>query len=172
LEVERIMAITRWDPFQELSSLQNRVNSLFQDYGRTGQDELTTTGSFVPAVDVYEDEHKVTLKLEIPGIKQEDVDVRLENNTLTVRGERNFEKEEKEENFHRIERRYGSFARSFSLPTTLDSEKIQAKYENGVLKIEIAKRAEAKPKQIKVNIGSAQGKTLEAVKPESKSTAA
>ena len=78
------MAITRWDPFQELSSLQNRVNSLFQDYGRTGQDELTTTGSFVPAVDVYEDEHKVTLKLEIPGIKQEDVDVRLEDRKSVV----------------------------------------------------------------------------------------
>jgi HSP20 family protein len=166
------MVITRWDPFRELTSLQNRVNGLFQDFNRPGQDELTATGSFVPAVDVYEDEHKVTLKLEIPGIDQNDVDIRLENNTLTVRGERKFEKEEKEENFHRIERRYGSFARSFTLPNTLDSEKVQANYENGVLKIEIAKRAEAKPKQIKVNIGSAQGKTLEAVRPESKSTAA
>src|SRR4051812_41708752 len=86
------MVVTRWDPFRELATLQNRVNSLFQDYGRPGQDELTTTSSFVPAVDVYEDEHKVTLKLEIPGIKQEDVDIRLENNTLTVRGERNFER--------------------------------------------------------------------------------
>jgi HSP20 family protein len=174
LEVERIMAITRWDPFQELASLQNRVNGLFQDYGRTGQDELTTTGSFVPAVDVYEDEHKVTLKLEIPGIKQEEVDVRLENNTLTVRGERNFEKEEKEENFHRIERRYGSFARSFTLPSTLDTENVQASYENGVLKIELAKRAEAKPKQIKVNIGGGKslGKTVEGTKTESKSQAA
>jgi HSP20 family protein len=168
------MAITRWDPFQELASLQNRVNGLFQDYGRTGQDELTTTGSFVPAVDVYEDEHKVTLKLEIPGIKQEDVDVRLENNTLTVRGERNFEKEEKEENFHRIERRYGSFARSFTLPSTLDTENVQASYENGVLKIELAKRAEAKPKQIKVNIGGGKslGKTVEGTKAESKGQAA
>jgi len=166
------MVITRWDPFRELTTLQNRVNGLFQDFNRPGQDELTATGSFVPAVDVYEDEHKVTLKLEIPGIDQNDVDIRLENNTLTVRGERKFEKEEKEENFHRIERRYGSFARSFTLPNTLDSEKVQANYENGVLKIDIAKRAEAKPKQIKVNIGSAQGKTLEAVKPESKSTAA
>ena len=81
------MVVTRWDPFRELASLQNRVNTLFQDYNR-GQDELTTTSSFVPAVDVYEDEHKVTLKLEIPGINQEDVDIRLENNTLTVRGDR------------------------------------------------------------------------------------
>src|SRR3954463_5315849 len=112
------MAITRWDPFQELASLQNRVNGLFQDYGRTGQEELTTTGSFVPAVDVYEDEHKVTLKLEIPGIKQEDVDVRLENNTLTVRGERNFEKERREKNFNASSGAYGSFFRSFTLRNT------------------------------------------------------
>ena len=151
--LKTIMFVTRWDPFRELSSLQNRVNSLFQDYGRTGQDELTTTGSFVPAVDVYEDEHKITLKLEIPGVNQEDVDVRLGNNTLTIRGERKFEKEEKEENFHRIERRYGSFARSFALPNTVDTENVNASYDNGVLKIELLKRAEAKPKQIKVNIG-------------------
>jgi HSP20 family protein len=150
------MAITRWDPFQELASLQNRVNGLFQDYGRTGQEELTTTGSFVPAVDVYEDEHKVTLKLEIPGIKQEEVDVRLENNTLTVRGERNFEKEETEENFHRIERRYGSFFRSFTLPSTVDSEHIGASYNAGVLRLELMKKPEAQPKQIKVNVGGQQ----------------
>ena len=168
------MVITRWDPFRELATLQNRVNHLFQDYGRTGQDELTATGSFVPAVDVYEDEYKVTLKLEIPGVDQQDVDIRLENNTLSVRGERKFEKEEKEENFHRIERRYGSFSRSFTLPNTLDPDSIQAHYENGVLKIELAKRAEAKPKQIKVNIGSGKGlsKTVDAAKAEGKSQAA
>jgi len=168
------MFVTRWDPFRELSSLQNRVNSLFQDYGRTGQDELTTTGSFVPAVDVYEDEHKITLKLEIPGVNQEDVDVLLENNTLTIRGARKFEKEEKEENFHRIERRYGSFARSFALPNTVDTENVHASYDNGVLKIELSKRAEAKPKQIKVNVtgGKTLGKTVEGAKPEAKSTAA
>jgi len=146
------MVVTRWDPFRELASLQNRVNSLFQDYGRTGQDELTTAGSFVPPVDVYEDEHKVTLKLEIPGINQDDVDIRLENNTLTVRGERKFDKEEKEENFHRIERRYGSFFRAFTLPTTVETENIDAKYENGVLRLELKKKPEAQPKQIKVNV--------------------
>jgi HSP20 family protein len=167
------MVVTRWDPFRELATLQNRVNSIFQDYGR-GPDELTTTTSFVPAVDVYEDEHKVTLKLEIPGVSQEDVDIRLENNTLTVRGERKFEKEEKEENFHRIERRYGSFARSFTVPYTLDTENVQANFDNGVLKIELSKRAEAKPKQIKVNIGAGKtlGKTADGAKAESKSTAA
>src|SRR5438477_1471728 len=156
------MVVTRWDPFRELATLQNRVNTLFQDYNR-GQDELTTTSSFVPAVDVYEDEHKVTLKLEIPGINQEDVDIRLENNTLTVRGERKFNSEEKEENFHRIERRYGSFTRSFTLPNTVNPEDVHAGYNNGVLEIKLGKRAEAKPKQIKVGIGSsASGKTIEA----------
>ena len=147
------MVITRWDPFRELSTLQNRVNSLFQDYGRPSQDELIASGSFVPAVDVYEDEHKVTLKLEVPGVKQDDLDVQVENNTLTIRGERKFEKEEKEENFHRIERSYGSFTRSFTLPSTVDAEKVEADYDKGVLKIRLARKAEAKPKQIKVNIG-------------------
>ena len=148
------MIITRWDPFRELASLQNRVNSLFQDFNRgQGQDEPLTTGNFVPAVDVYEDEHKISLKLEIPGIDLKDVDIKYENNTLTVRGERKFEKEEKEENFHRIERRYGSFTRTFKLPNTVDTDKVEAGYEKGILKIALAKRAEAKPKQIKVGNG-------------------
>ena len=109
-------------------------------------------------MDVYEDEHNITLKIEVPGIEQKDIDVRLENNTLTVRGERKFEKEEKEENFHRVERRYGSFYRAFTLPNTVDADSASADYDNGVLKIKLAKKAEAKPKQIKVNVGQ---KTLE-----------
>ena len=163
------MVITRWDPFRELASLQNRVNSLFQDYGRSN-DELTTSGSFVPAVDVYEDEHKVVLKLEVPGVKEQDLDVQVENQTLTVRGQRSFEKEEKEENFQRIERRYGSFSRSFTLPITINTESVNASYENGVLKIELAKREEAKPKQIKVNVGGGK-KAIEGVKAEGRSAA-
>ena len=152
--------ITRWDPFRDMASLQNRLNQIFADYGR-GTDELSTTG-FVPPVDIYEDEHNVTLKLEVPGIEEKDLDVRVENNTLTVRGERKFEREEKEENFHRIERRYGSFSRSFTLPNTVDSEKVEADYVNGVLQIRLAKKAEAKPKQIKVSVGQGQGqKTIE-----------
>jgi HSP20 family protein len=105
-------------------------------------------------VDVYEDEHNVTLKLEVPGIDEKDIDVRIENNTLTVHGERKFEKEEKEENFRRVERQYGSFIRTFTLPPTVDPEKVTASYDKGVLKISLAKKAEAKPKQIKVNVGS------------------
>jgi HSP20 family protein len=147
------MTITRWDPFREVVALQNRMNSLFRDLSGNENNDVLTTASFVPAVDIYEDEHKVVLKLEVPGIKQEDLDVRVENNTLTVRGERKLDKEEKEENFHRVERRYGSFSRSFTLPNTVNTEDIQADYEQGVLKIRLAKRAEAKPKQIKISVG-------------------
>ena len=155
------MAITRWDPFREVVALQNRMNSLFREFHEG--DSPLTTASFVPAVDIYEDNSKVVLKLEVPGIEEKDLDVRVENNTLTVKGERKFEKEEKEENFHRIERRYGSFYRAFTLPSTVDHEHINANYNNGVLKLELSKKPEAQPKQIKVNVGGqskieAQGK--------------
>ena len=150
--------LTRWDPFREFSTLQDRMNRLFQEsFGREGREESLTTTSFAPAVD--EDEHNVTLKIEVPGIDEKDIDVRVENNTLTVHGERKFEKEEKEENYRRIERQYGSFIRSFTLPNTVDSENISADYDKGVLNIRLAKKAEAKPKQVKVNVGSQ--KTLE-----------
>ncbi|MGA2651134.1 MAG: Hsp20/alpha crystallin family protein [Terracidiphilus sp.] len=145
------MAITRWDPFREVAALQNRVNSLFREMNDS--DSPLTTASFVPAVDIYEDTKKVVLKLEVPGIEEKDLDVRVENNTLTVKGERKFEKEEKEENFHRIERRYGSFYRAFTLPSTVDTEHIGANYSAGVLKLELNKKAEAQPKQIKINVG-------------------
>jgi HSP20 family protein len=145
--------ITRWDPFRELGTLQDRMNRLFNDqFGAITHDE-SLTGAFVPPVDVYEDENSIQVRMEVPGIEEKDIDILLENNVLTVRGERNFEKEEKEENFHRIERRYGSFTRSFTLPATVNSEDVSADYDKGVLKIRLAKRAEAKPKQIKVNIG-------------------
>ena len=144
------MAITRWDPFREVAALQNRVNSLFREMNEG--DNPLTTASFVPAVDIYEDAKKVVLKLEVPGMEEKDLDVRVENNTLTVKGERKFEKDEKEENFHRIERRYGSFYRAFTLPTTVDTENVQASYNAGVLKVELNKKAEAQPKQIKVNV--------------------
>ena len=144
--------ITRWDPFREFVTLQDRMNRLLRDQ-QSGPEESLTTTTFAPPVDVYEDEHNITLKIEVPGIDEKDIDVHIENNTLTVHGERKFEKEEKEENFHRVERRYGSFARSFTLPSTVSTEDVQADYDHGVLKIRLAKRAEAKPKQIKVNIG-------------------
>jgi HSP20 family protein len=145
------MAINRWDPFREAVALQTRVNYLFRDLN-----DSATPGaaSFTPAVDVYEDAQKVVLKLEVPGVEEKDLDIRVENRTLTVKGERKFEAEEKEENFHRIERRYGSFVRAFTLPATVDAENVQASYTAGVLKLELAKKAEAQPKQIKINVAA------------------
>jgi HSP20 family protein len=160
--------LTRWDPYREFSSVQDRLNRLFNaSFSNTsfneGRDESLATASFSPAVDVYEDEHNITLKIEAPGIEEKDIDVRVENHTLTVHGERKFEKEEKEENYRRIERQYGSFTRTFTLPNTVDTESVSANYEKGVLKVKLAKKAEAKPKQIKVNVGGE--KTLESKQP-------
>src|SRR5580704_3366173 len=134
--------LTRFQPFREFSTLQDRINRVFREsYSGPGHDDSLTASTFAPAVDVYEDEHTVSLKIDVPGIDEKDIDVRLENNTLTVHGERKIEKEEKEENYRRVERQYGSFTRTFTLPT----------------------KAEAKPKQIKVNVGTE--KTLEAKGP-------
>jgi HSP20 family protein len=161
--------LTRFEPFREFSTLQDRINRVFRDrYSDAGRDESLTPSSFAPAVDVYEDEHNVTLKIEVPGIDEKDIDVQLENSTLTVHGERKIEKEEKEENYRRVERQYGSFTRTFTLPTTVDSEKVSATYDKGVLKVALPKKAEAKPKQIKVNVGGVKAeneKTLEAKGP-------
>lgn len=156
--------LTRWEPFHNFSTMQdrmNRMNRLFREsYTPEGPEEALTTTSFAPPVDIYEDEHTITLKLEVPGIDDKDIDVRIENNTLTIHGERKIEKEEKEENFRRIERQYGSFTRSFTLPSTVDPAQVNANYDKGVLKITLAKKADAKPKQIKVNAGNE--KTLDA----------
>lgn len=158
--------MTRFVPFRstlgDVAVLQNRLNSIFSDFARPagsqeGPGESLAAGNFVPPVDIYEDEHKLMLKLEIPGVRQEDIDVRVENQTLTVKGQRGFEAEEKEENFHRIERRFGSFVRSFTLPMTIDTESIAAKYENGVLALQLAKKEAAKPKQVKIEVGSGSG---------------
>jgi HSP20 family protein len=151
--------ITRWDPFRELAQLQDRVNRLFQETSTGSHDEGMTTTSFIPPVDIYENEQSIVLKVEVPGVEQKDLDIRIENNTITIRGERKFEKDVKEENFHRVERRYGSFQRSFTLPNTVNTENASADYDNGILKVTLQKRAEAKPKQIKVNVGGP--KTIE-----------
>src|SRR3982074_3414525 len=156
--------MTRWEPFREFSTMQdrmNRMNRLFHEsYSPEGPEEALTTTSFAPPVDIYEDEHTITLKLEVPGIDEKDIDVRVEGNTLTVHGERKIEKEEKEENFRRVERQYGSFTRTFTLPPTVETDNVSATYDKGVLKVKLAKKAEAKPKQIKVNVSSE--KNLEA----------
>jgi HSP20 family protein len=156
--------LMRWEPFREFSTIQdrlNRMNRLFREsYSPEGPEEALTTTSFAPPVDIYEDEHNIILKIEVPGIDEKDIDVRIENNTLTVHGERKIEKDEKEENFRRVERQYGGFTRSFTLPSSVDTGQVSADYEKGVLKINLAKKAEAKPKQIKVNVRGE--KTLEA----------
>ncbi len=159
--------LNRWEPLREFSAMQdriNRMNRLFREsYSPEGPEEALTTTSFAPPVDIYEDEHNITLKLEVPGIDEKDIDVRIDNNTLTVHGERKIEKEEKEENFRRVERQYGSFTRSFTLPSSVDVSQVSADYVQGVLNIKLAKKAEAKPKQIKVNVTGE--KTLEAKAP-------
>jgi HSP20 family protein len=147
--------LTRWDPLRDLATMQNRINRFVREsYNPEGPEEALTTTSFAPPVDIYEDEHTIAVKMEVPGIDEKDIDVRIENTTLTVHGERKIEKEEKEENFRRIERQYGSFTRSFTLPSSVDMGQVSANYDKGVLKISLAKKAEAKPKQIKVNVGS------------------
>jgi HSP20 family protein len=154
------------ESYREYPALQDRMNRLIREsYSPVGPEEALTTTAFAPPVDVYEDEHNITLKIEVPGIDEKDIDVRIENNTLIVHGERKFDKEEKEENFRRVERHYGSFTRSFTLLNSVDPEQVRAHYDKGMLKIILAKKADAKPKRIKVNVGSE--KSLEA-KPSSR----
>lgn len=156
--------LANWEPFRQYSTMQdrtNRMNRLFRELlSSEAPEEALTTTSFAPPVDIYEDEHNITLKIEVAGIDENDIDVRIDNNTLTVQGERKIEKEEKEENFRRVERHYGSFTRSFTLPPSVDPAQVSAHYDKGVLNIHLAKKAEAKPKQIKVNVG--REKVLEA----------
>jgi HSP20 family protein len=128
------------------------MNSLFRNMNE--EEAPLAAANFVPAVDIYEDAEKLVLKLEVPGIQEKDLDVRIEGNTLTVKGERKLEAEEKEENFHRIERSYGSFYRAFTLPSTVETENVQASYAAGVLKLELKKKAEAQPKQIKIQVAA------------------
>jgi HSP20 family protein len=163
------MTLTRFTPFSsalsDVAVLQNRLNSIFNDFARPeGGSESLSMGSFLPPVDVYEDTHKVVLKLEVPGIPKDALTLNIEGRTLTVKGERRFESEEKEENFQRIERRYGSFTRSFTLPATVDTENVSATTADGVLTISLTKKAEAKPRRIEVKAadGSAAPKQVEA----------
>ena len=150
------MAIVRWDPLRDLVNLQERMNRMFDDsfrgIGRTGSEDWALGGSWAPAVDIYEHEGNIVLKAELPGIDPKDVDVRLENNTLTLRGERQLDNEVKQESYHRVERAYGAFTRSFTLPSVVDQDKIKADYKDGVLKVTLPKREEAKPKQINIGV--------------------
>lgn len=150
------MAIARWDPFRELAVMQDRLNRIFGDsYGRRFDDDVMTRGDWIPPVDIFEnDKHEIVMRAEMPGLKREDIELRVENNTLTLRGERKRETEVKDEQYHRIERAYGAFSRSFSLPATVDAGNVSAEYKDGVLTVTLPTREEAKPRQIPVEIKS------------------
>ena len=153
------MTLVRWsDPFREFSQLQDRFNRAFTDaYGPRGarDESLLTAGSWVPAVDIYQNGgEQIVLKAELPDMTREEIDITLDDNTLTIKGEKKVDTEVKEENFHRIERRYGEFSRSFSLPPTVDATKVSAEYKNGVLTVRLPLREEVRPRQIKVNVAA------------------
>ena len=147
-------AITRWDPFRGVTTFQEQMNRLFDTAFPVRADETLT--AWAPKVDIYETENELVVKADIPDMEEKDLDVRVENNMLTIRGERKFEEKVKEENYLRIERSYGAFSRSFSLPNTVNAEAIKAEYKNGVLTVAMGKKAEAKPKQVKIAIAGKQ----------------
>jgi HSP20 family protein len=147
------MNIVRFDPFREMAALQERVNRAFGDMSRQYDDDLTTRGSWIPAVDIYQtDNHTLVLKVELPDVAREDIDLRVENNTLTITGQKQRDKAVKEEQYHRIERTFGSFSRTFTLPPTVDAGKIGAEFKNGVLTVTLPLREDAKPRQIQVTV--------------------
>jgi HSP20 family protein len=146
-------ALNRWEPFRGAATLQEQVNRLFGNVLEHSGEESNLT-SWAPAVDIYETEHELVVKADLPEVDPKELDIRVENNLLTIRGERKFEKKVSEDHYLRIERAYGSFSRSFSLANTVDADAIKADYQNGVLTLTIPKREEAKPKQIKVTVGA------------------
>jgi len=145
------IALNRFEPFRGEPSLQNHLNRLFNQTLERNSEEASLT-TWAPPVDIYETEQELVVKADIPDVQPEELDIRVENNILTIRGERKFEKQVAENNYLRVERSYGSFARSFSLANTVNTEAIKAEYKNGVLTLSVPKREEAKPKQIKVNV--------------------
>jgi HSP20 family protein len=143
------MAMTRWDPFRDLMGIQTELNRLF---GRTyaGGESAAASGAWMPALDVYEGKDKYVISVELPGVEPADVDISVEDSTLTIRGERKFYQEVDEDSFHRVERRYGAFSRSLALPQTANTDAIEASFDRGVLTIEVPKAEAAKPKKITV----------------------
>ncbi len=153
------MTLVRWEPFHNVVSTQERMNRIFDEafrgQRRGSEDDWALGGNWAPVVDIFEHEGNIVLKAELPGIDPKDVDIRVENNVLTLRGERKFESESevKREDYHRVERAYGSFSRSFTLPNVVDTGKIKAESKDGVLKVTLPQKAEAKPKQISISVG-------------------
>jgi HSP20 family protein len=147
--------IARLEPFRGLSTLHDQVNRLFNESVFRGQGDESALTTWAPAVDIYETPNELVVKADLPDVNEKEIDVRVENNLLTIRGERKFEKSVSEENYLRVERTYGSFNRSFSLPNTVNAEAIRAEYQNGVLTVTLPKREESKPRQVKINISAA-----------------
>ena len=152
MEVLLVMrTIARWEPFRGVTTLQDQFNRLFNDvFERKGEE--SSLSAWAPAVDIYETEHELVVKADLPDVDTKDLDIRVENNILTIRGERKFEKKVNNDNYLRVERAYGSFARSFTLANTVNPDAIKADYLNGLLTLSVPKREEAKPKQIKVSV--------------------
>ena len=141
-----------WGPFQDLVTIQDRINNLFEDTMGYKDDKSLASTTWKPLVDIFEDDQAITIKAELPEIEEKDIQINLDNNMLTLKGERTLEKEEKKESYHRVERYYGSFQRSFELPTTVDRDNIAASYDKGVLKIVLPKKEESKPKKVQIEI--------------------
>ena len=159
------MAIIRWDPFRDLVTLRDRMNRLFEDMSpAAGEGKELAASAWTPSVDIYETENEIVLTAELPGIDEKDVEIKVEDSTLTIRGERKLEKETKQENYHRIERAYGSFFRSFTLPNYVDQDKIEAIRENGVLKVHMPKKPEIKPRTVKILKAAVSEKEKEKIK--------
>jgi len=158
------MNLITYDPFRELRSLQDEVNRVFSsNFNRGGGESGMMQGAWNPSVDIFENKDQIVLEAELPGMKPEDVNISIENNVLTIHGERKFEKKDDKDNFHRVERSYGSFTRSFTLPPTVSSEGVDAVFENGILRLALAKREEAKPRRIEIKAGAgSEPKTIEA----------
>jgi HSP20 family protein len=152
---EIYMTMIRWDPFREVSALQERMNRLFSNFRSTSpyREEEISQGPWVPPVDIFETEDFLVFKAELPGVTKEDITVEVKDNTLTLKGEKKFEKEAKEESYHRVERAYGAFQRAFTLPGMMEQDKVKAKFKDGILEIVLPKAEKARPKQIKVEVG-------------------
>ncbi len=163
------MSITRYDPFRDLRAVQDEVNRLFSSgVSRGFGDEGIARGAWAPNVDIYENKDQIVLEAELPGMNREDFELSIENNVLTLRGERRFEKRDESDNYHRVERSYGSFTRSFTLPQTVSSENVTAEYKNGVLRVVLQKREEVKARRIEIaGEGASTPKTIEAKAEES-----
>lgn len=143
--------LTRWDPMEELTTLRNRMDRLFTRMGEDVEQPIMGV-NWMPTTDVYETKDALIVKTEVPGLTEKDIEVELENNILTISGERKFEEKTEEKGYSRFERKYGKFMRSFTLPTNVAADKIQANYANGILEVDIPKTEEAKPKKIKLDV--------------------